>query len=113
MGGYGARVLVALALAAFLFFQARNVGKQPHRRRAFLLAAAALLIFSVYNGALAARVALGPLQAGLAIAGMALFIGAVASLLFSFSSGELRGERERIAAAAREYRERRGKSDER
>ena len=38
---------------------------------------------------------------------MSLFIGAIVSLMFSLSSGELRGERERIAAAAREYREQR------
>ena len=36
---------------------------------------------------------------------MSLFIGAIVSLVLSFSSGELRGERTRIATAAREYRQ--------
>ena len=38
---------------------------------------------------------------------MALFIGAVVSLVLSFSSGELSGEHARIASAAREFREQR------
>jgi hypothetical protein len=38
---------------------------------------------------------------------MALFLGAIVSLFLSFRSGELQGERERIATAAREFRERR------
>jgi hypothetical protein len=112
MNGYLTRALIALLLAAFLFFQARSVGAQPHRQRAFWLAAAALLIFSAYNGALAARVALGPVLSGLAIVGMALFVGAFASLLLSFISGERRAERQRIIAAAREYRERRTTKDQ-
>jgi hypothetical protein len=64
-------------------------------------------MLAAYNGALLLDVAAGSLQIGLAIAGMALFVGAIVSLLLSFSAGELRGERERIAAAAREYREQR------
>jgi hypothetical protein len=112
MNGYLTRALVALLLAAFLFFQARATSGQPHRRRAFLLAAAALLTFAGYNGALAAGAAIGPLQVGLAIAGMALFVGAVASLVLSWSAGELRAQRDRIAAAAREYRERRSENEE-
>ena len=112
MNGYFVRVLVALLLAVFLFFQSRGVSGQPHRQRAFRLAAAALLAFAGYNGALAAGAAIGPLQIGLAIAGMALFVGAIASLVFSWSAGELRGQRERIAAAAREYRQRRSENEE-
>lgn len=107
MNGYLTRALVALLLAVFLFFQARSAVAQPQRRRAFRLGAAALLMLAAYNGALVLDATTGPLQIGLAIAGMTLFIGAIASLVRSFSSGELRGERERIAAAAREYRERR------
>jgi hypothetical protein len=112
MAGYGTRALIALLLAAFLFFQARGVAGQPHRRRAFALGAVALLALAGYNAALAAGATIGPLQVGLAIAGTALFVGAIVSLVLSYVSGELRGKRERIAAAAREYREQRGKGDE-
>jgi hypothetical protein len=101
MDSYVVRALVALLLAALLFFQARATSGQPHRRRAFLLAAVALLTFAGYNGALAAGAAIGPFQIALAIAGMALFVGAVVSLVLSWSAGELRAQRERIAAAAR------------
>ena len=104
MDGYLTRGLIALLLAAFLFFQAGGVAAQPHRRRAFWLGAAALLMLAAYNGALVLDETTGPLQIGLAVAGMSLFVGAIVSLVLSFSSGELRGERERIAAAAREYR---------
>jgi hypothetical protein len=107
MNGYLTRALVALLLAAVLFFQARGAAAQPHRRRAFRLGGAALLMLAAYNGALALDARAGPLQTGLAIAGMALFAGAIVSLALSFSAGELRGERERIAAAAREFREQR------
>ena len=107
MNGYLTRALIALLLAVFLFVQARGAAAQPHRRRAFQLGAAALLMLAAYNGALLLDATTGPAQIGLAIAGMALFIGAIVSLVLSFSVGELRGERERIATAAREYRERR------
>jgi drug/metabolite transporter (DMT)-like permease len=111
MNSYLTRALVALLLGVFLVFQARGAVAQPHRRRAFWLGAAALLMLAAYNGTLVLNATPGPLQTGLAIAGMALFIGAILSLVLSFSSGELRGERERIAAAAREYRERRTPND--
>jgi hypothetical protein len=105
MNGYLTRALIALLLAAFLFVQARGAAGQPHRRRAFWLGVAALLMLATYNGALTLDAMAGPLQIGLAIAGMSLFIGAIVSLVLSFSSGELRGERTRIATAAREYRQ--------
>jgi hypothetical protein len=107
MNSYLIRVLVALLLAVFLFVQSRGAAAQPHRQRAFRLGAAALLLLAAYNGAMTLDATNGPLQIGLAIAGMALFIGAIVSLLLSFRSGELRGERARIADAAREFREQR------
>src|SRR3954452_19409073 len=103
MNSYLIRALVALVLAAFLAVQARGAVGQPHRRRAFWLGVAALLLVAVYNGTLVLNVMPGLLQTALAIAGLALFAGAIVSLVISFSSGELRGERERIAAAAREF----------
>ena len=111
MNDHIVRVLVALLLAVLLFFQARAASAQPHRRRAFLLAVAALVAFAAYNGALALGAATGPLLVGLAVAGMALFLGAVVSLVLSWSAGELRGQREQIAAATREYREQRTTDD--
>jgi hypothetical protein len=107
MNGYLTRALVALLLAVFLVFQARSAAAQPQRRRAFRLGSAALLVLAAYNGTLVLDDTNGPLQIGLAIGSMALFLGAIVSLVLSFSSGELRGERERIEAAAREYRTRR------
>jgi hypothetical protein len=107
------RVLVALLLAAFLYFQARALTDRPHRRRAFQLAAAALLALAGYNVALAAGVAPGPLQIAIAVIGAALFVGALASLLLSLSAGEARDQREQIARAAREYRERQKDKGER
>jgi hypothetical protein len=100
-------MLVALLLAIFLFVQGRAAAAQPYRRRAFWLGATALLMRAAYNGTLMIDETTGPLQIGLAIAGASLFVGAVVSLVVSFSSGELRGERARIAAAAREFREQR------
>src|SRR4051812_11573810 len=87
MNSYLIRVLVALVLAAFLVFQARGAAGQPHRRRAFWLGAAALLMLAVYNGTVALSVTPGLLQTALAIAGLALFAGAIVSLVISFSSG--------------------------
>ena len=62
MNGYLTRAVVALLLAAFLFFQARAAAGQPHRRRAFRLGAAALLMLAVYNGALMTDATNAPFQ---------------------------------------------------
>ena len=43
---YLIRALLALALAAFLWFQAQALAGRPLRRRAFVLAAAALLVLA-------------------------------------------------------------------
>jgi hypothetical protein len=107
MNGFIVRVLVALLMAGFLFVYARALRDHPHRRRAYVFGGAALLCFAAFNGILAAGGEIGPLQTILALAGLALFVGAVASLALSLRAGELRGERDRVAAAAREYRERR------
>jgi len=104
MNGYWVRALVALALAALLGAQARGLGDRPRRRRAFELAAAALLAVAGLNISLALGAAFGWLQLLLAIAGIALFIGAAAALLLSLRDGEAGDQRARIAAAAREYR---------
>ncbi len=107
MNSFLVRVLFALALAAFLWVQARGVRAQPRRRLAFELAAGALLAFAALNGGLAAGLDYSWLQLGLGVIGSALFVGAIAALLSSLSRGEAAAERDQIAAAAREYRARR------
>lgn len=104
MNGYWVRVLVALVLAAFLWAQSRGLRERPQRRRAFELAAAALVAVAGLNGSLALGADLGWLQVSLTIASIALFIGAVAALVLSLRAGEAGDQRTRIADAAREYR---------
>ena len=107
MNGYWLRVLVAVALAVFLWVQSRGLRERPGRRRAFELGAGALLAVAGLNAGLALGADLGWLQALLTIASIALFIAAVAALVMSLRAGEATDQRTRIADAAREYRERR------
>jgi len=107
------RVVVALLLAALLWAQARKLGAQPRRRRAFELAAGALLALAAFNGGLAAGAEVGMLQLVVAAVGAALLIAAIIAFIDSFRSGEMQSQRDRIAAAAQEYRESRNKNDER
>lgn len=101
------RALVALVLAGLLWMQVRSAASQPHRQRAYKLAAGAMVAFAGYNGVLAAGLAAGPLQLALVLVGVALIVLAGAELARSYFSGELRAQRDQINAAAREYRERR------
>ena len=104
MNGFFARVVIALLLAGLLWRQARAARDRPYRQRAFEMAAAALLAFAVFNGSLAAGAAIGPLQLIIAAAGVGLFLGSIVMLVLSLREGEMRGQRDRIASAAREYR---------
>lgn len=101
------RVIVILLVAGLLWMQARAARDQPHRRRGFELAAAALLTFAVFTGSLGVSQEIGVLQYVVGIAGLVLFAGAVVSLVLSLQSGEMRAQRDRMNAAAKEYRERR------
>ena len=107
MSSYWARALVALVLAGFLWMQARGVPGRPKRQRAFQLAAAALLVFSALNASLALGFAYEALQVALGIGGTALFVAALVALFGSVRAGEAAEQREKISAAAREYREQR------
>jgi peptidoglycan/LPS O-acetylase OafA/YrhL len=107
------RVGVALVLAALLWAQARRSSDRPRRRRAFELASGALLALAAFNGALAAGAEIGVLQMVVAAVGVALLIAALIALIDSFRSGEMHSQRDRVAAAAQEYRERRTENDER
>ncbi len=106
------RVAVALLLAALLWALARRASDRPRRRRAFELATGALLALAAFNGSLAAGAKIGTLQMVVAAVGVALLIAALIALIDSFRSGEMRGQRDRVAAAAQEYRERRTESRE-
>ena len=101
------RALVALLLALAFWMQARGVRDQPKRKRAFELLGGACLIFAALLGAVAAGIAYTLLTIALLAIAIALTIAAVVSLLASFRAGEMRGQVDRVAQAAQEYRERR------
>jgi hypothetical protein len=107
------RALIALLLAIVFWVQARGVRGQPKRKRAFELLGGASLAFAVLLGLAAAGVADALLTIALLAVAFALMIAAIFSLLTSFSGGEMRGQSDRIAQAAREYREKRNIDDER
>jgi drug/metabolite transporter (DMT)-like permease len=113
MNSYLLRALIALLLAALLWAQSRSVRGQAHRRRAYLLAAGGLVAFAGYNASLAAGAQGDLLQVAMLVIGGALLIGAVVELARSFFAGELRAQRDEIAAAAKEFRERRESKDRR
>jgi peptidoglycan/LPS O-acetylase OafA/YrhL len=104
MNGYLVRALVALLFAALLWSQSRAARDQPHRRRAFALAAGALAALAAFNGALAADAAIGALHIAVAMLAVALLIAAVVSLALSFGAGEMRDWRDRLAEEAREFK---------
>lgn len=113
MNSYLVRALVALVIAGLLGAQARAAQGKPWRRRAYALAAGALLAFAADNAATAAGLGAGPIQIGLIILGIALLIGAGVSLARSMYAGEMRDQRDKIADAVQEYRERRATNDKR
>ena len=104
-----ARAAVALVLAALLWVQSRRVGAFPKRQRAFQLAAGSLLALAAFNATLTLGGTFGALQIVVAAVGVLLLIGALVAFIDSFRNGEIRAQRDRVAAAAQEYRERRTK----
>src|SRR5690349_6760957 len=110
MNGFIARALVALLLAGLLWAQARAAGERMHRRRAYQLAAGALLVFAGSNAALAAGADGGAAQQTVVVVlGLALLAGAAIELARSARAGEMRQQRDEVAAAAKAFRERREK----
>ena len=81
------RIGFALVVAVILARQARGMVAQPHRRRAFWLAALGLLLFTAFNLTLAYNQPLGMIQNALAIGGFVLFVASFVSLFISFRSG--------------------------
>lgn len=102
-----ARAAVALVLAALLWAQSRRAQAWPKRRRAFELAAGSLLALAMLNGTLAFGASFGVLQIAVAAVGVLLLIGALVAFIDSLRNGEIRAQRDRVAAAAQKYRERR------
>ena len=107
------RALVALVFAGLLWAQARAVRGQPRRRRAFELAAGALLLLAALQFSLGAGVTFAPLLYLSAAGALALLVAAIGALVASWRGGEMRGQSDKIAAAAKEYREKRTRNDER
>jgi drug/metabolite transporter (DMT)-like permease len=107
------RALAALVFAGLLWMQSRGVREQPRRRRAFELAAGALLALAALQFSLAAGVMFVPLLYATIAVGLVLLVAAVVAYISSFRDGEMRGQAERVADAVREYRERRTTNDER
>src|SRR5262245_9464398 len=111
MEGSIIRAIVALLLAAMFWMQARGARGQPKRKRAFELVGAACLVFAALLGLTAAGLAFAALSGGLLVMAFALVVAAVFSLLASFRSGEMRGQADQVAQAAKEYRERREQAE--
>ena len=107
--GFGWLLALSLIhiLAVILARQARGMVAQPHRRRAFWLAALGLLLFTAFNLTLAYNQPLGMIQNALAIGGFVLFVASFVSLFISFRSGERKADQQRFADAARAFREER------
>src|SRR5262245_37733813 len=99
------RALVALLLAVVFWAQARGIREQPKRKRAFEMLAAASLVFAALLGSAAAGVADTLVTTAMLVLAIGLMIAAVFSLMASFRAGEMRGQVDRIAEAAKEYRE--------
>jgi hypothetical protein len=113
MEGSVIRALIALLLAVVFWMQARGVRDQPKRKRAFELLGAACLVFASLIGSAAVGIAYTLLTTALLAIAIGLMIAAVLSLLASFRAGEMRSQVDRIAEAAKEYREKRTMNDER
>lgn len=100
------RAFIALVLAALLWSQARLSADRPLRQRGFNYAAGALLALAAFNGSLALGISNNVVLIGIAVVGVLLIAVALVSMVGSFRGGEMQGQQDRIAAAAKEFRER-------
>jgi hypothetical protein len=101
------RALVALLIACALYWHSRALAARPHQRRAYRLAAAAILLVAALNAALAAGAQGFELQLAVGGVAMLLLLGAAISFLLAFRAGELRPDARKAAEMATQYRERR------
>lgn len=104
------RLAIAVLIIFVLFYQARQLVNQPNRKRAFLLGAAALLCFTIFNVSIGLNIELGPIQQLLALAGVLLFIGVGISMVLSMRNGEHRAASASASAQAQAYAEQRKKA---
>jgi uncharacterized protein YacL len=96
------RIIIGLVIAGLLWAQARRASTQLHRRRAFELAAGAVLLLTGYNIALAAGMQLNAFAWVLLAITAALFLAALASLILAWRSGEERQQHDIFTAALRD-----------
>jgi hypothetical protein len=98
------RALVALLFAILLFWHSRTVASRPNQRRAYRLAAVAMLLVAALNAA-----GTQDMTRQLVVGGAA-FVALLAAAVFlvrGYFAGEMRADHRRAAEMAREYRERR------
>lgn len=95
------RTLIALLIAAYLGFQATRASGQPHRRRAFGLAAVGLLVLAGYN--LAVDSGVNDTLAGLlSLVGLAFMAVAAVFYVLSWRGGEMTAQRQRFQSEMQE-----------
>ncbi|NOK58626.1 MAG: hypothetical protein GFH27_549279n432 [Chloroflexi bacterium AL-W] len=107
MDGYIVRIIVLLVFAGLLGLQVRAARNLPHRRRAFGMAAAALLVFAGHTLLEANGGAAGALGTALMIINFVLLGGALVSYILSARHGEMYRQYEQFAAGMKHYRKRR------
>lgn len=100
------RAFIALVLAALLWSQARLSTDRPLRQRGFYYAAGALLVLAGFNATLAMGISNNVVLIGFAVVGVLLIVVALISMVGSFRGGEMQSQQDRIAAAAKDFRER-------
>ena len=103
------RIIVVLIFTALLAAQAYAARKWRHRRRAFILAGLAMLIFGIYNFAQMIGVASEPLLQVMITINVLLLAGAVVSYVLSARNGEMHAQYDQYVTKMREYAERRTK----
>ena len=101
------RVMLALGLAALLFWQSRRVASRRNQRRAYALAALALLVIAGLNASLLIGGPTGTPQLVAGALAFLLLLGTAFFLLQGYRSGEMRADVERTNQMAREFHERR------
>lgn len=99
-----ARIAVALLFAALLLWQSRGMTGRPSQRRAFQVAAVAMLLAAALNAAAGADPIVQALLGGAVLAALI-----VAAVLFArgYFAGEMRAPHRRATDMARAYREER------
>lgn len=101
------RIIVALVFAAVIFWQSRVVAGRPNQRRAYQLAAGAMLLVAGVNAAVAAGLQNFAVQIALGSAALVAMLAAAALLVRAYMAGEMRAPNQRARAMAREYRDQR------